>query len=73
MVDAGVVSEDVSDHEQAALLPGEIAQLACLSDIGGERLLDQAVLAGRERGAGHLIVAGGVGGHDDRIDVRGRE
>ena len=73
MIDPRVVAKDVSNHEQALHPAGEVPQLACLVDVGRERLLDQAVLAGLERGAGHLVVAAGVGGDDDRIDVTGRE
>ena len=72
VIDSGVVAKDVSNHEQATFPPGKVAQLASLIGIGRQRLLNQAVFAGLERGAGHLVVEGGVGGDDDSVDVTGR-
>ena len=44
-----VVLEGVADHEDTLLLFGDLDQALCLGRAGGERLLDQHVLAGQER------------------------
>mgnify|MGYP007053422607 CR=1 FL=1 len=50
MEDAGVVEEDVADHEDAALGEGEGGELGAFGGGGGEGFFAEDVLAGGERG-----------------------
>ena len=55
-LDAGVVHEDVPDHEDPVHARGEGAELLGLRRIGCDRLLDEHVLAGLERALHQCVV-----------------
>ena len=69
LANAGVVLQQVSDHELAALGFGQRDELFGLGDGQGHRLFDVDVLAGLEGLAGQLEVGGGGGGYDHRVDA----
>lgn len=70
MVDAGVVAEDVSDHQDQVPLLRKITQVARVLDVGRHRFFNEAVFAGLQFGTSHLIMAGGVRRDNDGVDVR---
>ena len=71
MEDAGVVEEDVADHEHAALGEGEGGELGAFGGGGGEGFFAEDVLAGGERGLHEGEVRARGRGDDDDVDVGG--
>ena len=68
LVDAGVVDEQVADHQDLAAALGRRDRPLGVLDRVGERLLDQAVLAGVEHPLGERAVRRDRRGEDDRVE-----
>ena len=67
--DAGVVLQQVADHEDALGLVGAADEVLGVGRRQGHRLLDEDVLAGGQGLAGQSVVAGGVGRDDHGLDL----
>ena len=63
--DRGVISENVSDHEDSALRRREPHQLLAVLHVHGQGLLDEHVLARFQSRSGHFVEGHGGGGQRD--------
>ncbi len=68
LADAGVVLEQVSNHQRAIGAFGGRDHALCVGDRERERLLDEAVLASGEHALGELGVRGHGGRESDRVE-----
>lgn len=71
MQDAGIVEEDMADHQDATLLRGEVGEFAALGAGLGEGLFAEHVLAGLERSLDQGVVCAGRRGDNHGVDVGG--
>ena len=67
-VDGGAVDEGMPGHQHALVRGGELGELVSVLQAGGERLLDEDVLAGFQRALGERVVTLGRRGDHDGLD-----
>ena len=70
LLDAGVVDEQVADHQDPAGLPRRRDRALGVGDVVGERLLDEAVLAGAQHALRQRPVGRDRRGQHDRVELR---
>ena len=68
-LDCRVVDEDVTHHQHPIVLLGELDELGRVGGVGGDRLLDEHVLALLERLLDELVVGDRRRGHHHRVHV----
>ena len=64
-----MVLEQVPDHQGKSAFVGNLHELRCLVELQCQRLLDEYVLAGRQRRLGQGVVLGGRGRDHDALHL----